>query len=111
MVLAGPTTLAALLRSLQLGFRSMAIEQRTQEISELLAAVRTDFTGFAGLLSRTQKRLQQASESIETAQRHSETIARRLSDVGELPEREARRLLGAEEAVAGGYEDEDDEWD
>ena len=109
MVIAGPTTLAALLRSLQMGFRSLAIEQRTEEIAQLLAAVRTDFGGFAGLLSRTQKRLRQASESIETAQRHSESIARRLSDVGELPEREARRLLG-EEAAADEFE-EDDEWD
>ena len=108
MVIAGPTTLAALLRSLQMGFRSLAIEQRTEEIAALLAAVRTDFSGFAGLLSRTQKRLREASESIESAQRHSETIARRLFDVGELPEREARKLLGED---AEGYEDDEDEWD
>ena len=108
MVIAGPTTLAALLRSLQMGFRSLAIEQRTEEIAALLAAVRTDFSGFAGLLSRTQKRLREASESIESAQRHSETIARRLSDVGELPEKEAKKLLGED---AEEYEDDEDEWD
>ena len=111
MVIAGPTTLSALLSSLQMGFKSLAIEQRTGEIATLLSAVRTDLGGFATLLSRTQKKLRQASESIESAQRHSETIARKLSDVGELPCGEARRLLGDE---ADGMEDpfdDDDAWD
>ena len=78
----------------------------------LLSAVRTDFGGFANLLSRTQKRLRQASETIETAQRHSETIARRLTGVGELPQGQIRELLG-EEAVenADPFDDEDDSWD
>ncbi len=107
MVIAGPTTFAALLTSLQMGFRSLAIEQRTQEIMQLLGAVRTDFTGFAGMLSKTQKQLAQASETIENAQRRSETIARRLSDVGELPGGEARRILG----TADEDEDETDNWD
>ena len=110
MVIAGPTTLAALLQSLQMGFRSLAIEQRTEEIMALLSAVRTDFGGFANLLSRTQKRLRQASETIETAQRHSETIARRLTGVGELPQAQARELLG-EEGTADPFDDEDDGWD
>ena len=107
MVIAGPTTLSALLTSLQMGFRSLAIEQRTEEIARLLAAVRADIGGFAGLLGRTQKQLRQASESIENAQRHSESIARRLSDMGELPTGEARRLLG-EDAV---LPEDDDSWD
>ena len=111
MVIAGPTTLSALLSSLQMGFKSLAIEQRTGEIVTLLAAVRTDLGGFATLLSRTQKRLRQASESIESAQRHSETIARKLSDVGELPGGEARRLLGDEEDGMDDPFDDDDAWD
>ena len=112
MVIAGPTTLAALLQSLQMGFRSLAIEQRTEEIMALLSAVRTDFGGFANLLSRTQKRLRQASETIETAQRHSETIARKLTGVGELPQTQTRELLG-EEAVEteNPFDDDDDGWD
>ena len=110
MVIAGPTTLAALLQSLQMGFRSLAIEQRTEEIMALLSAVRTDFGGFANLLSRTQKRLRQASETIETAQRHSATIVRRLTGVGELPQAQARELLG-EEGTADPFDDEDDGWD
>ncbi len=112
MVIAGPTTFAALLQSLQMGFRSLAIEQRTEEIMALLGAVRSDFSGFAGLLSRTQKRLRQASETIETAQRHSESIARRLSDVSELPGEQAKALLG-EDAVEteNPFDDDDDGWD
>lgn len=111
MVIAGPTTLAALLSSLQMGFRSLAIEQRTEEIMSLLGAVRTDFGGFASLLSRTQKRLRQASETIETAQRHSETIARRLSDVGELPGAEAKRIMQGEDIETENTFDDDDVWD
>ena len=110
MVIAGPTTLAALLSSLQMGFRSLAIEHRTEEIMSLLAAVRTDFSGFAGMLSRTQKKLRQAADSIEDAQRHSQTIAKRLSDVGELPEKQAQQLLGGEDEPRDAF-DEDDEWD
>ena len=112
MVIAGPTTLSALLSSLQMGFRSLAIEQRTEEIMALLGAVRADFGGFAGLLSRTQKRLRQASETIETAQRHSETIARRLSDVGELPGAEAKMIAQGEEIeTANPFDDDEDIWD
>ena len=78
----------------------------------LLGAVRTDFGGFASLLSRTQKRLRQASETIETAQRHSENIARRLSDVGELPASE-QKLLDADDDIetANPFDDDDDSWD
>lgn len=109
MVVAGPTTLSALLSSLQMGFRSLAIEQRTEEIAALLGAVRTEIGGFAGMLSRTQKKLQQASESLESAQRHSETIARRLSDVSELPHGEAQRLIGEDEGGQDAFDD--DSWD
>lgn len=112
MVIAGPTTLSALLSSLQMGFRSLAIEQRTEEIMALLSAVRSDFGGFASLLSRTQKRLRQATETIETAQRHSESIARRLSDVGELPSGNAQQLLLEDDEIETGNPFDDDEaWD
>ncbi|MBR5561169.1 MAG: DNA recombination protein RmuC [Clostridia bacterium] len=111
MVIAGPTTLSALLSSLQMGFRSLAIEQRTEEIMSLLSAVRSDFGGFASLLSRTQKRLRQATETIETAQRHSENIARRLSDVGELPGGMQPLLLEDDEVEMENPFDDDDIWD
>ena len=105
MVIAGPTTLAALISSLQLGFKSLAIEQRTQEVMNLLGAIRTDFAGFASLLGRTQKKLKQATEELDHAQQHTQTIAKRLSDVNGLPEKEAKKLLGVMD------EDDDDNWD
>ena len=105
MVIAGPTTLAALISSLQLGFKSLAIEQRTQEVMNLLGAIRTDFASFASLLGRTQKKLRQATEELDHAQQHTQTIAKRLSDVNGLPESEAKKLLGLTD------DDEEDEWD
>lgn len=111
MVIAGPTTLAALLTSLQMGFRSLAIEQRTSEIAALLGAVRSEIGGFGALLSRTQKRLRQASETIESAQRHSETIARKLSDVSELPPAQAQELLGGDDGERVNPFDDEDDWD
>ena len=105
MVIAGPTTLAALISSLQLGFKSLAIEQRTQEVMNLLGAIRTDFAGFASLLGRTQKKLRQATEELDHAQQHTQTIAKRLSDVNGVPESEAKKLLGLTD------DDEEDEWD
>ena len=105
MVIAGPTTLAALISSLQLGFKSLAIEQRTQEVMNLLGAIRTDFAGFAALLGRTQKKLRQATEELDHAQQHTQTIAKRLSDVNGVPESEAKKLLGLTD------DDEEDEWD
>ena len=76
----------------------------------LLAAVRTDFGGFASLLDRTQKRLRQATETIESAQRHSETIARKLGDVGELPGAPAHAML-AQDSVEDSNLFDDDNWD
>ncbi|MDR3051835.1 MAG: DNA recombination protein RmuC [Oscillospiraceae bacterium] len=109
VIVAGPTTLAALLNSLQMGFRTLAIERRSSEVWALLGAVKTEFGRFADLLTKTQKKLQQASDSIEDAARKTRTIQRRLRDVGELPERETVRLLdedaGADAAPAA--EDED----
>ena len=104
MVIAGPTTLAALISSLQLGFKSLAIEQRTQEVMTLLGAIRTDFAGFASLLNRTQKKLRQATEELDHAQQHTQTIAKRLSDVKGLPQEQAQKLLNL-------TEDDDDTWD
>lgn len=107
MVLAGPTTFAALLTSLQMGFKSLAIEQRTQEVVQLLGAVRTDFSKFASVLDRTQKKLRQATEEIESAQKHTQTIARHLSDVSELPQNQAGSLMERDSF----FDDDGDNWD
>ncbi|MCP4717181.1 MAG: DNA recombination protein RmuC [Deltaproteobacteria bacterium] len=85
VVIAGPTTIAALLNSLQMGFRSLAIEKRSSEVWKLLGAVKTEFGRFGDLLDKTHKKLQEAGNTIETAARKSRTIERRLRDVQELP--------------------------
>lgn len=93
VVITGPTTVAALLNSLQMGFRTLAIEKRSSEVWALLGAVKTEFGRFADLLVRTQRKLRQASDSIEDAARKTRTIQRRLRDVEELSESEASRVL------------------
>lgn len=97
IVLAGPTTLAALLNSLQMGFRTLAIEKRSSEVWALLGAVKTEFGRFGGLLDKTGKKLQEASNSIDDAARRSRAIERKLRDVQELPQTEAALLIGPAE--------------
>jgi DNA recombination protein RmuC len=93
VVVAGPTTLAALLNSLQMGFRTLAIERRSSEVWALLGAVKTEFGRFGDLLDRTQKKLQEASSTIENAAKKSRTIEKRLLDVQALPSGEAVTLV------------------
>lgn len=83
VVIAGPSTFAALLNALQMGFRTLAIEQRTGEVWQLLSAVRRDFSTFAETLEKTQLRLRQASESIDAAFTRTRSIERRLGAVEE----------------------------
>jgi len=94
VTIAGPTTLSALLNSLQMGFRTLAIEKRSSEVWSLLGAVKTEFGRFGDMLDKTQKKLQEASTSIEDAAKKSRTIARKLRDVQELPPEEAKDLIG-----------------
>lgn len=93
VIIAGPTTLAALLNSLQMGFRTLAIEKRSAEVWNVLSAVKTEFSKFGDLLDRTHKKLQEASNSIDTAARKSRTIERKLKNVEKLPEQHAASLL------------------
>ncbi len=81
VVLAGPSTFSALLNALQMGFRTLAIEQRSGEVWQLLGDVKAEFGVFADILDKTQQRLRQASESIETATRKTKTIVRKLRSV------------------------------
>lgn len=85
VALTGPTTLAAFLNSLQMGFRTLAIEKRSSEVWALLGAVKTEFGKFGGMLEKTYKKLQEASNNIESATKKSRTIERKLKDVQELP--------------------------
>ena len=95
VMLAGPTTLLSTLSSLQMGFRTLALEQRSTEVWEVLGAVKTEFEKFGQVLAKTKKKLDEASGSIEAAQTRSNVMARRLRTVEALPQERARaRLLG-----------------
>jgi len=93
VVITGPTTLAALLNSLQMGFRTLAIEKRSSDVWSLLGAVKTEFTTFGGILEKTHKKLQEASNIIEKAATRSRSIERRLKNVQELPTPDAVALI------------------
>lgn len=93
VMIAGPSTLTAMLSSLQLGFRTLAIEQRSAEVWQLLGAVKNDFTTFGQLLEKTQKKLQEAATSIETASKRSNAITRKLQDVEVLVPSDTQPLL------------------
>ena len=94
VLLTGPMNLAALLNSLQMGFRTLAIEQRSSEVWRVLGAVKTEFAKFGDVLAKTKERLQLASDEIERAGVRSRAIARELRNVEALPEPEAVQLLG-----------------
>ncbi|MGI6633603.1 MAG: DNA recombination protein RmuC [Christensenellales bacterium] len=81
VVIAGPTTFSALINSLQMGFRTMAIEQRSAEVWQLLGSVKNEFADFVQLLDKTRQRLKQAADSIDSAARKSSSIQRRLRTV------------------------------
>ncbi|HPE29127.1 MAG TPA: DNA recombination protein RmuC [Candidatus Mcinerneyibacteriales bacterium] len=100
VVVTGPTTLTALLNSLQMGFRTLAIEKRTSDVWKLLGAVKSQFSDFGDLLDKTQKKLKEASNSIENASRKSRVIQRKLRDVTSLSGRESAAMLeeGGEES-------------
>ncbi len=93
IVVAGPTTLAALLNSLQMGFRTLAIQQRSSEVWTVLAAVKTEFGKFAEILSKVKKKLDEASTQIDQTGVRSRAIERRLRSVETLPAEDAARLL------------------
>ncbi|MDQ5986869.1 MAG: hypothetical protein CSYNP_02602 [Syntrophus sp. SKADARSKE-3] len=85
VVIAGPTTLWSILNSLQMGFRTLAIEKRSSEVWNLLASVKTEWMRYGEVLDGVQRKLNQASETIEKAKVRSRAIGRKLKDVQELP--------------------------
>lgn len=96
ILVAGPSTLLALLNSLQMGFRTLAIEQRSAEVWKLLGAVKTDFGSFAKVLEHTQEKLRQASDSIDSAFVRTRSIEKRLRSVEALEETETEKYLPAD---------------
>ncbi len=93
VMLAGPTTLLAMLSSLQMGFRTLALEKRSAEVWEVLGAVKTEFTQFGAILAKTRKKLDEASNSISLAERRTRVMGRELKNVETLPAQRSRELL------------------
>jgi DNA recombination protein RmuC len=85
VLVAGPSTLAALLNSLQMGFRTLAIQQRTSEVWTVLGNVKTQFGKFEGLLTRVHKKLQEATSTVEETQKQTRVLTGRMRDVEALP--------------------------
>lgn len=106
VMLCGPTTLLATLSSLQMGFRTLALEKRSAEVWEVLGAVKTEFGKFGEVLAKTKKKLEEASNTIDAAEVRTRAMTRKLKSVEALPDDSAQRLLqlglAAEEPDEGG---------
>jgi len=98
VVIAGPTTLWSILNSLQMGFKTLAIQQRSSEVWNLLAAVKTEWTKYGEVLGKVQKKLQEASNTIDDAAKRTRAIGRKLKDVQELPANAAQAVLLIEDS-------------
>ena len=93
VTLCGPTTLSALLNSLQMGFRTLAIEKRSSEVWQVLGAVKSEFGRFGEVLARTKAQLQTVANSIDAAETRTRQIERKLKDVEALPGGETPPLI------------------
>jgi DNA recombination protein RmuC len=94
VVLAGPTTLAAILSSLRMGFQTLAIEKRASEVWEVLGAVKTEFGKFGDVLDRVKKQLNTASRTIDQAGVRTRAMERKLRSVEQLPDADTPEVLG-----------------
>lgn len=106
VVVTGPTTLGAILNSLQMGFRTLAIEKRSSEVWTVLAAVKTEFGKFGGMLAKVQKNLESAGSHLEEVMgKRTRAIERKLRQVQELPAEQSNNILAIENTLS----DEDEE--
>ncbi len=96
VMLAGPTTLLATLNSLQMGFRTLALEKRSAEVWEVLGAVKTEFGKFGEVLAKTRKKLEEASDTIDLAERRTRVMSKRLKGVEAMTEERTQVLLPPE---------------
>ena len=104
IVVTGPTTLGAILNSLQMGFRTLAIQKRTSEVWNVLGAVKTEFGKFGGMLEKVQKNLQNAGDQLEEVMgKRTRAIERKLRQVEALPMEESQKMLSIQD-----FTDEDD---
>lgn len=106
VVVAGPTTLWSILNSLQMGFRTLAIQKRSSEVWNLLGAIKTEWAKYSDVLDAVQKKLNQASDTIEKAQVRTRAVSRKLRSVEALPASEAAALISFDIA---GSDDMDEE--
>ncbi len=109
VIVAGPSTLAALLTSLQMGFRTLAIQQRSSEVWQVLGAVKTEFGKFGDVIAKVEKKLEEASNTLNTVGQRSRAIERKLRTVQELPTADAQRLLPSLAADAAADDADDAE--
>jgi DNA recombination protein RmuC len=100
VTIAGPSTLSAILNSLQMGFRTLALEKRSSEVWQVLGAVKTEFGKFGDVLAATKMTLERAAKNIENAEVRSRQMARKLKSVEALPSEAAQLMLGAGEDSA-----------
>jgi len=92
VIVAGPTNISAILNSLQMGFRTLAVEKRATEVWSLLGAIKSEFGKFGDILDKTQDKLRQASETIDKAASKSRTIERKLKKVQALPAQQSIKI-------------------
>lgn len=93
VTIAGPSTLTALLNSLQMGFRTLAIQKETSKVWDLLGAVKTEFGKFGTVLQKTKEKLQSATSEIEKAETRSRQIERKLTKIDALPDADASKKM------------------
>jgi DNA recombination protein RmuC len=99
VMLAGPTTLLATLNSLQMGFRTLALEKRSSEVWQVLGAVKTEFAKFGDVLAKTKKKLEEASNTISSAETRTRMMGRALKQVEAMPDAQVQALLPADPTV------------
>ena len=100
IIVTGPTTLGAILNSLQMGFRTLAIQKRTSEVWSVLGAVKTEFGKFGGMLEKVQKNLQSAGDQLEEVMgKRTRAIERKLRQVEALPVEDSSKMLSLDELV------------
>ena len=100
IVVTGPTTLGAILNSLQMGFRTLAIQKRTSEVWSVLGAVKTEFGKFGGMLEKVQKNLQNAGDQLEEVMgKRTRAIERKLRQVEALPTEESHKMLALNDFI------------
>ena len=104
VVVAGPTTLAAILNSLHMGFRTLAIEKRTSEVWQLLGAVKTEFLRFGEALDKVHKKLEEAAHTVEAAATRKRVVEKHLRDVEALPVAATDKMLPADDGPPTGIE-------